>query len=91
MSENILLPEKLDQAAAPELYASLAKVSGHSVNLDGRAVRGLGGLCGQILVAASKKWEADGKQLTSTCSDPMKDDLKRLGLDMEFVAEVASE
>lgn len=91
MIETVLLPEKMDQTAAVDLYDTLTARIGQSMELDGRNVRGVGGLSAQVLLVAARKWKADGLDITFSCSDAMQTDLQRLGLEQEILGKVTRE
>jgi chemotaxis protein CheX len=58
---RLLLPEVLDSRAAHDLAVQLLEVEGRSVALDASAVRRVGGLCLQVLLAACQ-----GRKNTAT-------------------------
>lgn len=80
MSAAILLPRRLDTAAAPALAERLASETGPALVLDGREVRVLGALCAQLLLAAEREAAARVAEFTLRPSDEMRGDLRLLGL-----------
>lgn len=84
MTAPVNLDEKLDHAAAAPLRADLLARAGADICLDGRAVRGLGGLCAQVLLAAARLWRANGQAFEIQTSDAMLADLQRLGIAQEL-------
>lgn len=85
MSDMIALDEKLDLGAAAALTETLTARLGAPVALDGSRVRGLGGLCAQVLLAAARRWRTDGQAFALHPSEPMMADLRRLGLAQEIL------
>lgn len=57
----LALPETLDLKAAGPLKAAFLQCRGDAIEVEAGQVRRLGGLCLQILLAASKAWAQDGK------------------------------
>lgn len=84
MTSDLALPDRLDRDAARDLHAVLLQRRGADLTLDGSAVRTAGALATQVLVAAARDWVADGYALTLLASDPMQEDLTRLGVLNEF-------
>lgn len=87
MSHRIDLGEKLDHAALNGLHGQLTAALGTPVQLDGGRVRLLGGLCAQLLVAASRQWAKDGQRFDIIPSGPMHDDIRRLGLEKDLLTQ----
>lgn len=78
---QIALPETLDLRAVQPLRDQLMAARGTAAELDGSAVRRLGALGLQVLLAAERQWRADGHPLRLT--DPSPDlvaGLKLLGV-----------
>lgn len=84
MESSLVLAERLDRDAARDLHDALLQRRGVDLALDGSTVRTAGGLAVQVLVAAARAWAADGRILTLSPSDLMRDDLARLGVKNEF-------
>lgn len=59
------LSERLDSAAAPPLAADLLEHRGNSVCVDANAVRFIGTLPLQVLIAAKKQWHDDGHEFVT--------------------------
>ena len=87
MAERIVLGERLDSAAARTLLSALQKWQGGDIELDGGSVRGIGGLAAQILLAASRACKSEGAAFRIIASEPMRNDLERLGLEEELLAQ----
>ena len=87
MSITVELAEKLDQAAAASLHAELTAQIGQPISIDGRKVRLVGGLAAQVLLAASRRWDADGIDFELLTSEPMQSDLLRLGLGDDLLTQ----
>ena len=85
MRDPIVLAEKPGSAAANALAAALRARLGQPVGLDGRHVRGRGGRCAQILLAAVRRWRADGQEIDILASEQMRGDLMRMGLADEIL------
>ena len=85
MTDAIPLAPKLDHGAAAPLHALLLGHCGRPVHLDGTSVRGIGGLCAQVLLAAARRWEMDGQTWQIEASEAMQGDLRRLGLAREIL------
>ena len=84
MTQQIILAEKLDHAGLDGLHGQLHQALGQPVELDGRMVRIVGGLSAQLLLAAVRRWRSDGLDFDIQPSEPMRDDLRRLGLEDEI-------
>jgi chemotaxis protein CheX len=78
---NILsLPAVLDLRAATPLKDSLDGLAGAPLDLDASKVERLGGLCLQILLAASAAWGGAGHGFrTINASEAFRDDLRLMG------------
>lgn len=57
---SYVLPETLDLSSARPLHCDLLAKRGANLDVDASAVRKLGGLGVQVLLAASATWERDG-------------------------------
>ena len=55
------LPDNLDLNAVSAMHAQLVELKGHNVEVDAADVRKSGAQCVQVLLAAKKTWDADGK------------------------------
>ena len=66
MSGAIVLPARLDSAAAPELAAALKAHAGSDVTLDAGAVAHLGALCLQAILVAATDAARAGRGFTVT-------------------------
>ncbi|GBQ61457.1 hypothetical protein AA103196_0028 [Ameyamaea chiangmaiensis NBRC 103196] len=60
MTAPLPLPERLDSDAAPLLLRMVTSCDKGDINLDGQAVRHLGGLCLQVLLALFQDRTARG-------------------------------
>lgn len=60
VSAMLCLPAVLDLQAAEPLRAELMSLRGKPLTIDASQVSRLGGLCLQVLMAASKLWAEDG-------------------------------
>ena len=85
-TQQIALPETLDMRPAQSLRDQLTAARGAPATLDGSAVRRLGALGLQVLLAAERQWQADGQSLNLV--DPSPD--LRAGLKLLGVAESQS-
>ncbi len=63
MVQKYALPDRLDTASAPGLADALRGRMGEVLTLDGAAVRNVGALGLQVLVAANRQWREDGNEL----------------------------
>ena len=86
MTTPLELPEKLDHAACAQLLKDIRARLNQPLVLDGCRVRGIGGLCAQVLLAAARAWAEEGHDFELRASEPMAADLERLGLDIEAAA-----
>lgn len=64
MKKDFILPERLDSSAAPALMAALRDRIGRTLVLDAGRVEVIGALAFEVLVAAGRQWESDGKTLS---------------------------
>ena len=78
--QTLTLPEMLDSSAASALQASLAQSRSGALHVDGQAVRGIGALCAQLLVAARCEARRRGSDIELDPSSAMIRDLRLLGL-----------
>lgn len=85
MKACIVLAEKPDHGAAVDLAGALRSKLGQPVRLDGSRVRGIGGLGAQVLLAAVRRWRADGQPIDIATSEQMLGDLQRMGLADEIL------
>lgn len=81
-TSNILkLPETLDLIAANGVHEQLVGLKGNSVEIDASDVRKSGAQCIQVLMAAKKTWDADGKTIVvGAMSETFENTLKLLGI-----------
>ena len=88
MSGSIVLPARLDSAAAPELAAALKAQAGSDTKLDGGAVTHVGALCVQaLLVAATSAAQAGHGFSIDGLPEPAADQLALYGLTAETLAK----
>jgi anti-anti-sigma regulatory factor len=80
MTDVLVLPDKLDTAAARDVLAALRSSRGHPLTLDASGTRGIGAICAQILASAHTAWATDGHALRLTGSAGLADDLALMGL-----------
>ena len=64
------LPAILDLAAARPLHDALTAQRGQQLDVDASAVERMGGLCLQVLIAAQRAWESDGRAFAITDASP---------------------
>ena len=62
MTAEVVLPARLDSAAAPEVAAALKAHAGEDLRLDGRAVVHVGALSLQALLAGARTARAAGTE-----------------------------
>lgn len=75
------LPDNMDLNAVSAMHAELVGLKGHDVEIDAADVRKSGAQCVQVLLAAKKTWDADGKSLMiGTMSNAFENTLKLLGI-----------
>jgi chemotaxis protein CheX len=80
------LPDNLDLNAVSAMHAQLVELKGHNVEVDAADVRKSGAQCVQVLLAAKKTWDADGKSLViGTMSEAFENTLKLLGISGEVL------
>ena len=74
------LPGVLDMTAAAPLRDALLALRGAPLDLDASGVANLGGLCLQIILSATKTWDADGHPLRIVDpSEPFQQAFQLLG------------
>lgn len=77
---TITLPAVLDLRAAGPLKADIQALAGAPLDLDASNVERLGGLCLQVLLAASEAWRAAGHSFRLTnVGDSVRNDAQLLG------------
>ena len=69
-SDPLVLPAVLDLAAAGPLLAAFQSRLGAPLEVDAGEVRRLGGQCLQVLIAARRRWDADGAAFAVTRASP---------------------
>ena len=79
MTQPIILPEKLDTAAASGLREVLMKTPAGPLSLDGRRVKILGALGLQLLLAAQFRVRAEGHAFTLQASKELALDIETMG------------
>lgn len=57
----VTLPRNMDAPVAADLKTELLALRGRPVRIDGAAVERFGGLCLQVLLAATQTWAEDGQ------------------------------
>jgi chemotaxis protein CheX len=72
------LAANLDLAAARPLAAELSSALGRPLSIDASDVERLGGVCLQLLLAASAQWERDGVAFSVAEQSPAFRDCVRL-------------
>jgi chemotaxis protein CheX len=76
----LLLPERLDLAAAAPLAEALRARAGRDLVLDAKAVSHIGAMGLQVLRSAAKSWASSGHRLElRNLSDACTDQLALLG------------
>ncbi len=81
---KIELDEKLDQRNLNALFSSLNDAVGQPVEIGTSQVRHVGGQAAQLLVAAIRKWSADGICFTVERSESFISVVEGLGLEQEI-------
>jgi chemotaxis protein CheX len=80
------LASVLDLNEASSLKDGLLAVRGKPVTIDASAVERLGAQCAQVLMAAAKAWEKDGKPFTfGKVSDPFAKTMQLIGVNIEHL------
>lgn len=83
MTETYSLNRHLDSAAAPPLAADLLELRGKHLRIDGRAVRFVGTLPLQVLIAAQKQWHDDDQEFqVSPLSPELANAATGLGIEL---------
>ena len=83
---RLTLPPRLDLPAAAPLHAAILARRGAVLVLDAGAVRHLGTLCLQVLIAAAAEWRGGGHSLTvAPVSDAFAAALAAFGLTPDAV------
>lgn len=80
MPQTLILPDKLDTAAAPLLLSELLAARGEALTLDAVNCRGVGAICAQILLSAQVAWRGDGFDFALQGHSGISNDLTLLGL-----------
>jgi chemotaxis protein CheX len=76
----------LDLNQASVLHGKLTEMRGSPIAVDASEVERVGAQCAQVLMAAIKAWEADGKPFTiSKASDAFDKTLKLIGVDIDHM------
>lgn len=77
----LVLPERLDTAAATALAAELVSHRGTDLAIDASRVSFVGALCAQVLLAGRAAWAADGRAWTLVApATAFIDGVRALGL-----------
>jgi anti-anti-sigma regulatory factor len=80
--ETLRLPDCLDLPAAKPLAKALLERRGRPIVIDAASVSQLGAQCVQVLLSATRTWDADGVPLSIVrCAPRMLEDLRLLGID----------
>lgn len=80
------LAARLDLGATPGLQEALLAARGRDLVLDGGEVQHLGAAALQVLIAARRGWEEDGRALTlDGPSDALAEGLARMGATIEAI------
>lgn len=78
---KLALPEILDRRGASTLAQQIMAFRGQNLALDAGPVTRLGGLGAEVLIAARRQWQADGKELiVARWSDQARQALASFGL-----------
>lgn len=87
MTVSLCLPERLDLVAARPLARDIAAIEG-DIALDASAVRFLGGLCLQILLAAHQQAKANGRGFSVVNPSAEYDEaLRLLGVEAQLLGK----
>lgn len=78
MTATLVLAERLDLPAARPLARDLIANEGEDLAIDAGRVAHLGGLALQLLIAATRRWRAEGLCLTVAPRSVAFDDAVRL-------------
>ena len=88
---EIVLAPKLDGSATSSLHEALLEMHGRDVILKGHAVRHLGAMALQVLIAARKTWLDDGASLrVDAPSEALLAGLARLGTSIDAITVEAA-
>jgi len=80
------LPETMDRKAVLALQRTLLDQRGADAVLDASQVRRMGGLAIEMLIAARKQWQSDGKTLSiRDASDQFVTALEAVGASVELL------
>ena len=91
MTAVIILRERLDFGAAPDLKAEIIGQMGNDLQIDASGVAHMGTLCLQILIAASQDWARSGLKFDLTSpSDICATQLSLHGFSPETITGVTS-
>ncbi|MDV7145722.1 STAS domain-containing protein [Tropicimonas sp. TH_r6] len=92
MSAELALPARLDLPAAKPLAEAILALRGKDLRLAAGDVTHLGTPGLQVMLAAVRSWEADGKTLSlSDPSDALTEQLALCGLSPEVLSTSAQE
>ncbi|MEX0279766.1 MAG: STAS domain-containing protein [Arenibacterium sp.] len=80
MTQDIVLPQKIDHSAIEHLVEQLKRHHDQPVRVDMSQSKGVGGLASQVLLAAMRKWRTDNLTFEFATSEAVEADLSRLGL-----------
>lgn len=87
MNATLVLAERLDLPAVRPLACDLLARAGCDLTLDAGRVGHLGALALQLLIAAARRWRADGVRLAIEPRSPSFDDALRVfGVDPALLA-----
>ncbi len=88
MTEEIILPAKLDISAAATLHADLLAREAQDVTLDLGKVTHLGALCLQLMIAAARRANEAGKTFALyNMNDRVITQMRLLGTSPETIME----
>lgn len=83
---NFKLAAVLDLNEASNLKANLQSLRGKPVAVDASGVERLGVQCVQVLMAAAKTWESDGKPfVVAKASDAFLKTMQLIGVNIEHL------
>jgi len=77
-AQTYLLPEVVDLATVGSIHADLLGRRGKDLDVDASAVRRIGGLGIQVLLAADVAWETDGRRFRTISRSAVFDEALRL-------------
>jgi chemotaxis protein CheX len=72
------LPEVVDLASVGTLRSNLLGLRGQDLDVDASAVRRIGGLGVQVLLAANAAWKSDGRSFRAIRRSPAFNEAMRL-------------